>query len=147
MKITFWHWPDHNIGKRESRRLRDEHNALANYAAELQDAGQVKPYERVLPRDAFNESNLLKCIGKLTLIIHNQAAPQWTFEHDGKPFDIQQDQSDGSLYVANITFRWHGKPVRVYRPLNAREPWPLVAEPDKNGEPFIVFTDHGELEQ
>jgi len=37
MKIEFksWHWPDHNIGKRESRRLRDEHNALYNSHAEL----------------------------------------------------------------------------------------------------------------
>lgn len=25
-----WLWPDHVIGKRESRRLRDEHNALVN---------------------------------------------------------------------------------------------------------------------
>jgi hypothetical protein len=27
---TVWLWPDHVIGKRESRRLREEHNALAN---------------------------------------------------------------------------------------------------------------------
>ena len=30
MKQTTWHWPDHVIGKRESRRLREEHNTLAN---------------------------------------------------------------------------------------------------------------------
>lgn len=35
MKQTTWHWPDHVIGKRESRRLREEHNALANSHAEL----------------------------------------------------------------------------------------------------------------
>lgn len=35
MKIPFWHWPDRTIGKRESRRLREEHNALGNHAAEL----------------------------------------------------------------------------------------------------------------
>ena len=34
-KQTTWHWPDHVIGKRESRRLREEHNALANSHAEL----------------------------------------------------------------------------------------------------------------
>lgn len=27
---TCWLWPDHNIGKRESRRLREEHNRMAN---------------------------------------------------------------------------------------------------------------------
>ena len=34
-KQTTWQWPDHVIGKRESRRLREEHNALANSHAEL----------------------------------------------------------------------------------------------------------------
>ena len=29
-KFSAWLWPDHNIGKRESRRLRDDHNALYN---------------------------------------------------------------------------------------------------------------------
>ena len=35
MKSAPWLWPDHVIGKRESRRLREEHNALANEQAEL----------------------------------------------------------------------------------------------------------------
>ena len=35
MKQTTWHWPDHVIGKRESRRLREEHNALADSHADL----------------------------------------------------------------------------------------------------------------
>lgn len=35
MKQTTWHWPDHVIGKRESRRLREEHNELANSHYEL----------------------------------------------------------------------------------------------------------------
>jgi hypothetical protein len=35
MGNKFWHWPDHAIGKRESRRLREEHNAMANEHAEL----------------------------------------------------------------------------------------------------------------
>lgn len=30
-----WHWPDHNIGKRESRRLREEHNATVNSHEEI----------------------------------------------------------------------------------------------------------------
>lgn len=34
----FWHWPDRIIGKRESRQLREEHNALANSHAELLEA-------------------------------------------------------------------------------------------------------------
>lgn len=34
-KFSFWHWPDHVIYKRESRRLRDEHNAVMNSNARL----------------------------------------------------------------------------------------------------------------
>ena len=30
-----WLWPDRTIGKRESRRLRDEHNATVNDCADL----------------------------------------------------------------------------------------------------------------
>ena len=33
-----WLWPDHAIGKRESARLREEHNAAVNVAAELRAA-------------------------------------------------------------------------------------------------------------
>lgn len=33
-----WLWPDHVIGKRESRRLRAQHNALVNAHAEALDA-------------------------------------------------------------------------------------------------------------
>lgn len=35
MKINAWLWPDMMIGKRESRRLREEHNALVNAHTEL----------------------------------------------------------------------------------------------------------------
>jgi hypothetical protein len=30
-----WLWPDHNIGKKESRRLREEHNRAVNSHADL----------------------------------------------------------------------------------------------------------------
>jgi len=32
---TAFHWPDHVIGKRESRHIREEHNALYNSHADL----------------------------------------------------------------------------------------------------------------
>lgn len=35
---VFYHWPDHVIGKRESRTIREEHNALGNLAHELLDS-------------------------------------------------------------------------------------------------------------
>lgn len=36
-----WQWPDHNIGKRESRRLREEHNRATNAHAELLEASHL----------------------------------------------------------------------------------------------------------
>lgn len=38
MKAQSWLWPDRTIGKRESRKLREEHNALVNLNAELMEA-------------------------------------------------------------------------------------------------------------
>lgn len=35
-----WLWPDHNIGKRESRELRQEHNDLVNAHSDLLDIMQ-----------------------------------------------------------------------------------------------------------
>jgi 3-mercaptopyruvate sulfurtransferase SseA len=37
MSGNAWLWPDHVIGKRESRRLRDEHNGAVNACAEMVD--------------------------------------------------------------------------------------------------------------
>ena len=37
-KFTAFHWPDHVIGKRESRRIREDHNALYNSHAEILNA-------------------------------------------------------------------------------------------------------------
>ena len=38
MRQTSFLWPDHVIGKRESRRIREEHNELANHAEALAKA-------------------------------------------------------------------------------------------------------------
>lgn len=38
MKAKPWLWPDRAIGKRESRRLREEHNAAVNDVAALLEA-------------------------------------------------------------------------------------------------------------
>lgn len=39
---------------------------------------KLSNYERVVPRDLFNEANLLKCIGKLVLEIE-----EWVFDECG----------------------------------------------------------------
>lgn len=32
-------------------------------------------YQRVIPRDLFNEAKLLKCLGRLSLFIHDGKSP------------------------------------------------------------------------
>lgn len=81
---------------------------------------------RVLPRDAFNDANLLKCVGQLTLLIEDGLI-NLRYEYDGEPFDIVQDESDGSTCVYNITFfTSDGRPIRHSRPMNSRDAWPLM---------------------
>jgi hypothetical protein len=59
-------------------------------------------YTRVLPRDLFNESKLLKCLGQLALNVHDGCAGSLEVKHTGAPFHIKQDPSDGSFYEAGI---------------------------------------------
>lgn len=103
-------------------------------------------YIRVIPRDLFNEANLLKCMGQVALIIDNfnnffpdvKLLPE-TVDH----FHIVQDASDGSIAVDNVQLHVRGKPYRLWRPLNSRRPWPLYL---RDGDMEIdVFQEDGTL--
>lgn len=104
------------------------------------------PYQRVIPRDLFNEAKLLKCLGQLSLLIHDGKAAPLTIEHDApeKGFRIEQDPSSGAIYCANLKILVHGAPLMVSCPLNSKRPYPLefFAEED-----FPVFNDRGELSE
>jgi hypothetical protein len=59
MAHTCWLWPDRVIGKRESRQLRDEHNAVVNenvdLLAALKDAAEVlRTARRYFPKSIKN---------------------------------------------------------------------------------------------
>ena len=98
---------------------------------------------RVLPRDAFNDASLLKCIGQLTLLIEDDKI-NLSYEYDGKPFDIVQDESDGSTFVRNISFYTQsGKPLRHSRPLNSRHTWPLHLF--LGDDVYYAFTEKGQF--
>lgn len=104
-------------------------------------------YTRVAPRDLFNESKLLKCLGKVAVEIHNETLKGLTFEQSGDPFEIDQDDSSGNLYVADgIQFMVGDRIVRLSTPYNSKDPWPLLAEDDYGNEAF-VFTDEGEFRE
>lgn len=101
-------------------------------------------YTRVLPRDLFNEANLLKCLGRLTLLIEDGVLPGLTYEYDGLPFVIQQSEDDGSISAENLTFTTkNGNPVCMRRPLNSREAWPLIATIGESE--YYVFDESGNV--
>lgn len=99
-------------------------------------------YVRVIPRDLFNEASLLKCLGRLW-IETERYQPHVSIEHDGGPFEIEQNENDGSISVSNVRVTIDDIEFRHWRPLNSRQDWPLYIEV---GEAEIrVFDDSGEL--
>ena len=98
---------------------------------------------RILPRDAFNDANLLKCVGKLSLLVADTQAGILTLTYDGEPFIIEQCEGDGSTFVGNIQFYVGDVPLHVSRPMNAREAWPLYAE--LYDIEYSVFDNDGNL--
>jgi hypothetical protein len=101
-------------------------------------------YQRVIPRDLFNEANLLKCYGQLCLKLEIYACKNIELRHYGNHFVIEQNEDDGSLTIFNLQLRIRSKIYRLFRPLNSREPWPLYAQEADYAE-WQVFTDDGEL--
>lgn len=92
-------------------------------------------YSRVIPRDLFNEAKLLKCLGQLALIIHNGRDKQWgaipaalQADCDGRPFVIEQRDSDGGLYAIHPWFTLRGQRLVLYTAYNSQEPYPLLCE-------------------
>lgn len=101
-------------------------------------------YQRVIPRDLFNEANLLKCYAQLYLCLDHHAIDDVSLDYDDEPFDIDQNQDSGGLYIRNITLLVRGQAIHLERPLNSRYAWPLYATtPDE--EIIEVLGDNGRL--
>mgnify|MGYP001288824139 FL=1 len=104
-------------------------------------------YTRIIPRDLFNEANLLKCYGKLFINLENTNS-NYYLDHDLEQFDIHQFIDDGSLWIKNVTLKhkFTQKPVKLFRPLNSRLEWPLVAVSNDNEE-IYVFNEDGNFSE
>lgn len=104
-------------------------------------------YARVIPRDLFNEGDLLNCLGRLWIKLDERR--DHTAKLDGPAFPndrfmVEQDEADGSIEVVNVTFSTSEFVCpRLFRPLNARDKWPLWAR--IGDEDFRVFDLDGEL--
>lgn len=101
-------------------------------------------YMRVIPRDLFNEASLLKCLGRFWIETERYQVRHVTFEHNGDPFEVWQDENDGTLHVRNVEVFINGRPHHLCRPLNSREPWPLYIQ-TRDDERIAVFTENGKL--
>ena len=108
-------------------------------------------YIRVIPRDLFNEGNLLKCYGQIYINLERMRADAELVEdgslENGQPFRIVQDL-DGNLTVLNVYLRVRGARMPLRRPLNARSPYPLYMlyqNADGDEDELAVFEDDGKF--
>ena len=102
-------------------------------------------YKRVLPRDLFNESDLLKCLGRIALLIEDGFAPEGLQLTNRKPmsgFPIDMHAHDGSIFCPDMLLsNRHGVSSVVLRPHNSRDPYPVLIE--WSDEEIEVFDDDG----
>jgi hypothetical protein len=97
-------------------------------------------YSRVIPRDFFNEAKLLKCMGILSLKIHDRVLPEGVsigIVESGEPFNIQLSYS-GELYISNYSVLIQGTPVYFYTTYNSKEDLPFYCC-THDGEEIQVF--------
>lgn len=99
-------------------------------------------YLRVLPRDAFNEANFLKCIAQLTMALEDGFHPYITYSYDGEAFDLDQD-INGCLVINNIQFYYKDKALDISRPLNSRDNWPLYINTEEDC--ISIFDEKGNI--
>lgn len=104
-------------------------------------------YIRVIPRDLFNESKLLKCLGRL--VIEAERHPHISVEliegRERQGFDIRQSEADGSLWARNIHVTVGGRHIIVQTNYNSKREWPLYATPADSPDVVEVFDDAGKL--
>ena len=57
---------------------------------------------------------------------HEGMAPRGVeVEWDGEPFDINQSDLTGCLYIQNMLVTCNGEIIPMYLPYNSRDPYPL----------------------
>ena len=101
-------------------------------------------YQRVLPRDLFNEAKLLKCMGRLTLLIHDRQTPvKMDFEENGEPFIIDL-MIDGSLTITNLKIFINGEKYLFKTTINCKSNYPLFLYRDL--VEYLVFDEAGKFD-
>jgi len=105
-------------------------------------------YQRVIPRDLFNEAKLLKCMGQLSLLIHDGLKWPLRVDFDGGQhgirFLIEQNLASGGLEFANVYVMLGDREILMETGLNAKDNYPLYAT-TWEGDEVMVFNDDGTL--
>ena len=104
-------------------------------------------YQRVIPRDFFNEAKLLKCMGVLQLYIDANNTPEGItieIKETGAPFIIEKDETSGDIYITNYECKVNGNIVRFESNLNSKAEYPLSCY--FQDSIFSVFTDLGDFD-
>lgn len=107
-------------------------------------------YYRVLPRDLFNESKVLKCYGRLALILldYDGLYPlKLVHTKQTRGFLIEQHPDSGDLTCTNLKlFHTSGHKIRLACGLNSKLPYSMAFN-DGSHELSYVFNDDGEFHQ
>lgn len=103
-------------------------------------------YTRVCPRDLFNEAKLLKCMGRLCLLILDQLTPvEMTNSDNGEPFKIGLLE-EGALTITNLHIKIKGKHFLFKTTYNSKSNYPLYLQTDKYDD-YLVFDESGNFEE
>ena len=81
-------------------------------------------HKRVIPRDFFNESKLLKCLGAFVIAMERFKA--LSVEENDEPFEIQQSES-GELYCSNYNFNLLNERIFLFTSYNSKDAYPMYA--------------------
>jgi hypothetical protein len=104
-------------------------------------------YTRVIPRDFYNESKLLKCMGHLDVMAKSSKCPsgiEIIIEENGEPFNIHKDESSGNIYISNYMCYVNQKLVRFETNLNSKSNYPLSCMFEYT--PYMVFDEQGDFD-
>lgn len=104
-------------------------------------------YLRVCPRDLFNESKLLKCIGKISLyILDNYFYPieiREEIENPEEGFKIEKSLSSGDLFISNYHVYVKKEEITLVSLLNSKQEYPLIYIPNTEEDEMFVFNQDG----
>ena len=103
-------------------------------------------YTRVIPRDLFNEAKLLKCLGRLSLLIHEEKAPKGLFMHanNGDHRFVMHNTGMLSIKWPTLSIMMNGVTLTFGIYANNRTPYPL--ELVYGDDEVRVFDDEGNFE-